>query len=74
MSEIISKTKNPLIRMVMEIIRTDSQNHHRVQELIERDLPRTDNVHSLTVCRIVQVSGTSHPLRKRYRLACSISC
>ena len=38
MSEIIAKTKNPLIRMVMEIIRSDSQNHHRVQELIVNTL------------------------------------
>ena len=38
MSEIISKTKNPLIRLVMEIIRSDSQNHHRVQELIVNTL------------------------------------
>ena len=34
MSEIIARTKNPVVRMIMEIIRTDSQNHHRVQELI----------------------------------------
>ena len=38
MSEIISKTKNPLIRMVMEIIREDSINHHRVQEFIANTL------------------------------------
>lgn len=38
MSEIVSKTKNPFIRMVMEIIRQDSQNHHRVQELIANTL------------------------------------
>ncbi len=33
-SEIITKTKNPLIRMIMEIIRADSERHHMVQELI----------------------------------------
>ena len=37
-SEIIAKTKNPVIRMVMEIIRNDSQNHYRVQELIASSL------------------------------------
>lgn len=37
-SEIIAKTKNPVIRMVMEIIRNDSQNHYRVQELIAHSL------------------------------------
>lgn len=37
-SEIITKTKNPLIRMVMEIIRRDSENHYRVQELIASSL------------------------------------
>lgn len=38
MSEIVAKTRNPLIRLVMEIIRADSQNHHRVQELIASSL------------------------------------
>ena len=37
-SEIISKTKNPIIRMVMEIIRADSERHYRVQELIAQSL------------------------------------
>jgi len=32
--QIIEKTDNPLIRMVMEIIQRDSQMHHRVQEFI----------------------------------------
>ncbi len=32
--QIIEKTDNPLIRMVMEIIQNDSQTHHRVQEFI----------------------------------------
>ena len=31
---IIEKTKNPLIRQVMEIIRADSQRHHHVQQMI----------------------------------------
>ena len=34
MDEIISKTKNPFIAKVMEIIRDDSKNHHAVQQLI----------------------------------------
>ena len=37
-SEIISSTQNPVIRMVMEIIRADSERHYRVQELIARSL------------------------------------
>ncbi|MEZ5358069.1 MAG: hypothetical protein R3F48_04500 [Candidatus Zixiibacteriota bacterium] len=42
-SEIIAKTKNPIIRMVMEIIRNDSQNHYRVQELIASSLEKGVN-------------------------------
>ena len=37
-SEIISRTQNPIIRMVMEIIRADSERHYRVQELIAKSL------------------------------------
>ena len=37
-SEIMSKTKNPIVRMVMEIIRSDSERHYRVQELIAESL------------------------------------
>ena len=33
-SDIISKTKNPVIRQVMEIIRQDSAMHRKVQQLI----------------------------------------
>ena len=33
-AEIMEKTKNPLIRMVMEIIRHDSLMHHRVQQFL----------------------------------------
>jgi rubrerythrin len=33
-SAIIEKTQNPLIRLVMEIIRQDSAMHHRVQQVI----------------------------------------
>ena len=37
-SEIIAKSKNPIVRMVMEIIRADSERHYRVQELIAESL------------------------------------
>jgi len=33
-SEIIAKTKNPIIKMIMEIIRADSERHHKVEEII----------------------------------------
>ena len=33
-TEIIAKTKNPLIKLLMEIIRQDSEMHHRVQQVI----------------------------------------
>lgn len=33
-SAVIAKTKNPLIRLVMEIIRQDSQMHYRVQQVL----------------------------------------
>jgi hypothetical protein len=33
-SQIIEKTRNPIVRLVMEIIQRDSQMHYRVQELI----------------------------------------
>lgn len=39
-SQIIKKTKNPLIRTVMEIILRDSQMHYRVQEFIADSLER----------------------------------
>src|SRR5580704_12319555 len=35
-TEVIAKTKNPLIQLVMEIIRQDSTMHHRVQQVIEK--------------------------------------
>ena len=33
-AEIMEKTSNPLIRMIMEIIRHDSLMHHRVQQFL----------------------------------------
>jgi len=43
-AEIIEETKNPLVRMVMSIIRHDSLMHHRVQQFLidsvtEEDVP-----------------------------------
>jgi hypothetical protein len=32
--KIISKTENPIVRLVMEIIQRDSQMHYRIQEMI----------------------------------------
>jgi len=39
-TEVIAKTKNPLIQLVMEIIRRDSQMHHRVQQVLLDSLER----------------------------------
>jgi hypothetical protein len=36
--QIIEKTQNPIVRLVMEIIQRDSQMHYRVQELIADSL------------------------------------
>ncbi len=36
--EVINKTNNPLIRLVMEIIQRDSQMHFRIQEMIANSL------------------------------------
>ena len=36
--KIISKTENPIVRLVMEIIQRDSQMHYRVQEMIADSL------------------------------------
>jgi hypothetical protein len=33
-TDIIARTKNPLIRLVMEIIRHDSEMHHKVQQVL----------------------------------------
>ncbi len=33
-TQVIAKTKNPLIRLLMEIIRQDSEMHYRVQEVL----------------------------------------
>jgi len=36
--QIIEKTENPIVRLVMEVIQRDSQMHYRVQELIADSL------------------------------------
>ena len=36
--QIIEKTDNPLVRVIMEIIQRDSQMHYRIQELIADSL------------------------------------
>ena len=38
---VIEKTKNPIVRLVMEIIQRDSQMHHRVQEWIIDSFQKT---------------------------------
>ena len=40
-AEIMEKTQNPLIRQLMEIIRNDSVQHHRVQQFIIDSLTTT---------------------------------
>jgi len=40
-TEVIEKTENPVIKMVMEIIKHDSQMHYRVQKLVEESLTGT---------------------------------
>jgi len=40
-AEIMEKTDNPLIRQIMEIIRNDSVQHHRVQQFLIDSLTRT---------------------------------
>jgi hypothetical protein len=36
--QVMEKTKNPIVRLIMEIIQQDSQMHHRVQEWIADSL------------------------------------
>ncbi len=35
---VIEKTNNPIVRLIMEVIQRDSQMHHRVQDIIARSL------------------------------------
>ncbi len=52
-AEIIDRTSNPVIRMVMEIIQRDSSMHHRVQQFIIDSLE--SQAVNLTVADLVQV-------------------
>jgi len=54
-SQIIEKTKNPLVRLVMEVILRDSRMHHRVQEFIADSIER-ESV-SLTPDELADVWG-----------------
>ena len=38
--QIIEKTRNPVVRLIMEIIQRDSLMHHRVQEFIKDSLEK----------------------------------
>ncbi len=40
-AEVMEKTQNPLVRQLMEIIRNDSVQHHRVQQFIIDSLTTT---------------------------------
>jgi len=51
--QIIEKTDNPLVRLVMDIIQRDSQMHYRVQEFIADSIER--KAVSLTPDELVQV-------------------
>ncbi len=42
MAEIIEETRNPLVRLVMEIIRHDSLMHHRVQQFLVESVTQKD--------------------------------
>lgn len=41
MAELMEKTNNPLIRQILEIIRNDSTQHHRVQQFLIDSLTTT---------------------------------
>ena len=52
---VIEKTKNPIVRLVMEIIQRDSQMHYRVQEWIADSL--TGKAVSLSTDELGEVWG-----------------
>jgi hypothetical protein len=52
---VIEKTKNPIVRLVMEVIQRDSQMHYRVQEWIADSL--TTKATTLTPEEIGEVWG-----------------
>ncbi len=53
--QMIEKTENPLLRLVMEIIQRDSQMHYRVQEFIADSIEH--KAVSLTPDELVEVWG-----------------
>jgi hypothetical protein len=53
--QMIEKTENPLLRLVMEIIQRDSQMHYRVQEFIADSIEH--KAVSLTPDELVAVWG-----------------
>lgn len=53
--QVIEKTENPIVRLVMEIIQRDSQMHYRVQEMIANSL--TSQTISLTPEEVGAVWG-----------------
>ncbi len=54
-AEIIERTRNPVIRIVMEIIQRDSAMHHRVQQFVIDSLE--NQAIALTVDDLAQVWG-----------------
>ena len=52
-AQVMEKTKNPIIRLIMEVIQRDSQMHYRVQEWIADSLE--DKTVSLTPDEIGEV-------------------
>ncbi len=54
-AEIIERTRNPVIRLVMEIIQRDSKMHHRVQQFIIDSLE--NEALTVTVDDLAQVWG-----------------
>jgi hypothetical protein len=56
-AKIIDKSKNPLIRLVMEIIQRDSTMHHRVEQFIIDSIENENRPVTLTVEDLEQVWG-----------------
>lgn len=52
-SEVVEKTENPLLRQVMEIIRSDSMRHRQVQQLVIDSF--TERAPSLTPEELAEV-------------------
>ena len=65
-SEIISKTDNPVIRIIMEIIRSDSLNHHRVQSLISETIERGITVNPDELMEIWGLIERHREMEKKY--------